>query len=114
MKSIDALEQFLQTHPEIEIFEVILHDLNGIHRGKWLPREQIHKLFQGGYKMPQSTCSLDSWGRDLQQLVKATGDTDGICTPHPQTLAVVPWASRPTAQIVVSMLSPDGQSDYPA
>ena len=41
MKPIEQLDQFLQTHPEIEIFEVILHDLNGIHRGKWLPREQI-------------------------------------------------------------------------
>tara|TARA_B110000902_G_scaffold84590_1_gene100431 strand:- start:533 stop:1891 length:1359 start_codon:yes stop_codon:yes gene_type:complete len=114
MESTDALEQFLQTHPEIEIFEVILHDLNGIHRGKWLPREQIYKLFEGGYKMPQSTCSLDSWGRDLEQLVAATGDTDGICKPHGETLAIVPWAARPTAQIIVSMLSPDGQSDYPA
>ena len=114
MESTDALEQFLQTHPEIEIFEVILHDLNGIHRGKWLPREQIYKLFKGGYKMPQSTCSLDSWGRDLEQLVAATGDTDGICKPHGETLAIVPWAARPTAQIIVSMLSPDGQSDYPA
>jgi len=114
MKPIEQLDQFLQTHPEVEIFEVILHDLNGIHRGKWLPREQIHKLFEGGYKMPQSTCSLDSWGRDLEELVAATGDTDGICTAHPETLAIVPWARRPTAQIVVSMLSPDGQTDYPA
>ena len=114
MKSTELLEQFLQVNPEIEIFEVILHDLNGIHRGKWLPREQIYKLFEGGYKMPQSTCSLDSWGRDLEQLVNETGDTDGICTPHPETLAVVPWADRPTAQIIVSMLSPDGESDYPA
>lgn len=114
MKPIELLEQFLQTHPEVEIFEVILHDLNGIHRGKWLPREQIYKLFEGGYKMPQSTCSLDIWGRDLEQLVAATGDTDGICIPHPETLALVPWADRPTAQIIVSMLSPDGQSNYPA
>ena len=114
MTSTEALEQFLQTHPEIEIFEVILHDLNGIHRGKWLPREQIYKLFEGGYKMPQSCCSLDSWGRDLEQLVAATGDTDGICKPHPETLAIVPWAARPTAQIIVSMLSADGQTDYPA
>ena len=78
------------------------------------PGSRSHKLFEGGYKMPQSTCSLDSWGRDLEQLVAATGDTDGICTAHPETLAIVPWAHRPTAQIIVSMLSPDGQSDYPA
>ncbi|MGB1807437.1 MAG: glutamine synthetase, partial [Porticoccaceae bacterium] len=92
------LEQFLQLHPQIEIFEVLLHDLNGVQRGKWLPREQIAKLFKGGYKMPQSSCSLDSWGRDLEELVAATGDTDGVCRPHISTLAPVPWADRPTAQ----------------
>jgi len=114
MRSTKLLDAFLQDHPEVEMFEVILHDLNGIHRGKWLPCEQIYKLFEGGYKMPQSTCSLDTWGRDVEQLVAETGDTDGICVPHPETLAMVPWAERPTAQIIVSMLSPDGESDYPA
>ncbi|MDG1164885.1 MAG: glutamine synthetase, partial [Porticoccaceae bacterium] len=72
---MDQLEQFLQQHPDIEIFEVLLHDLNGIQRGKWLPRKHITKLFNGGYKMPQTTCSLDSWGRDLEELITATGDT---------------------------------------
>ena len=54
MSQAQQLEAFLHSNPEIEIFEVILHDLNGIQRGKWLPREQIGKLFKGGYKMPQS------------------------------------------------------------
>ena len=112
MDQRQQLEQFLQAHPDVEIFEVLLHDLNGIQRGKWLPREQISKLFDGGYKMPQSSCSLDSWGRDLEELVKATGDTDGICIPHIETLALVPWADRPTAQIIVSMGSFTGDQPY--
>ena len=90
MIQAQQLEAFLHSNPEIEIFEVILHDLNGIQRGKWLPREQIDKLFKGGYKMPQSSCSLDSWGRDLEVLVAETGDTDGVCMPHAETLAPVP------------------------
>ena len=106
------LEQFLQLHPDIEIFEVLLHDLNGTQRGKWLPREQIDKLFKGGYKMPQTSCSLDSWGRDLEELVTATGDKDGVCRPHAGTLAPVPWADRPTGQIIVSMGDFTGETPY--
>ena len=52
MTPISILEQFLQENPDIEMFEVLLHDLNGVQRGKWLPRDKIHKLFTGGYKMP--------------------------------------------------------------
>jgi glutamine synthetase len=113
MSQVKQLESFLHSNPEIEIFEVILHDLNGIQRGKWLPREQIGKLFKGGYKMPQSSCSLDSWGRDLEVLVAETGDTDGVCMPHAETLALVPWAERPTGQIVVSMGDFSGDNHYP-
>ncbi|MDP6198823.1 MAG: glutamine synthetase, partial [Porticoccaceae bacterium] len=106
------LDQFLLDHSDIEIFEVILHDLNGNHRGKWLPREQIGKLFDGGYKMPQTACSLDSWGRDIEELISETGDTDGVCTPHADTLCRVPWADRPTAQVIVSMGSFNGDKPY--
>ena len=112
MAQRQTLDQFLQDNPDIEIFEIILHDLNGIHRGKWLPREQIAKVFEGGYKMPQNTCSLDTWGRDLDELVQESGDADGVCTAHPETLARVPWADKPTAQVIVSMGSFGGDQPY--
>ena len=112
MAQPQTLDQFLQDNPDIEIFEVILHDLNGIHRGKWLPREQIVKVFNGGYKMPQNTCSLDAWGRDLEELVQESGDADGVCTADPETLARVPWADKPTAQVIVSMGSFGGDEPY--
>jgi glutamine synthetase len=112
MAQPQTLDQFLQDNPDIEIFEVILHDLNGIHRGKWLPREQIAKVFNGGYKMPQNTCSLDAWGRDLEELVQESGDADGVCTADPETLARVPWADKPTAQVIVSMGSFGGDEPY--
>ena len=112
MAQRQILDQFLQDNPDIEIFEIILHDLNGIHRGKWLTREQIAKVFEGGYKMPQSTCSLDAWGRDLDELVQESGDADGVCTAHPETLARVPWADKPTAQVIVSMGSFGGDQPY--
>ena len=112
MKDLDVIEKFLKDHPEVEMFEVILHDLNGYHRGKWLPRSQIKKVFKGGFKMPQNVCSLDCWGRDLPALVEETGDADGVCTPVVDTLALVPWADRPTAQVVVTMGGYGGDKPY--
>jgi glutamine synthetase len=112
MTPISILEQFLQDNPDIEMFEVLLHDLNGVQRGKWLPRDKIHKVFTGGYKMPLSSCSLDCWGRDQEELIAATGDADGICVPHPETLARVPWADKATAQIIVSMANETGDLPY--
>ena len=112
MTASETLDQFLHDNPDIEMFEVLLHDLNGIQRGKWLPRDQIAKVFKGDYKMPQTTCSLDCWGRDLEELVLQTGDADGVCTAHPTTLARVPWADKPTAQVIISMGSFDGSEPY--
>ena len=112
MVSDTKLDQFLQDNPDIEIFEIILHDLNGNQRGKWLPRSQIAKVFDGGFKMPLSVCSLDCWGRDQDELGQETGDTDGICKAHPETLARVPWADKPTAQIIVSMGNEAGDGPF--
>jgi len=112
------LQSLLQEHPEIEVFEVILHDFAGNHRGKWVPRDQIEKLFNGDFKMPKSVVSVDAWGRDVQELIEATGDSDGICIADPATLALVPWAERPTAQVVMQMSSASHSSEpltpYPA
>ena len=112
MTPILQLDQFLTDNPDIEMFEVLLHDLNGVQRGKWLPRDKINKVFSGGYKMPLSSCALDCWGRDQEELIAATGDADGICVPHPETLAVVPWADKKTAQIIVSMSNETGDLPY--
>ena len=112
MPPILQLDQFLTDNPDIEMFEVLLHDLNGVQRGKWLPRDKINKVFSGGYKMPLSSCALDCWGRDQEELIAATGDADGICVPHPETLAVVPWADKKTAQIIVSMANETGDFPY--
>ena len=82
MKSCDSIDKFLKEHPQVEKFEILLHDLNGVQRGKWLPRSKIKSLFEGKVKMPMSSCSLDCWGRDLEEIVIETGDADGICEPN--------------------------------
>jgi glutamine synthetase len=102
------LEDFLDENPDIELFEVILPDLAGGFRGKWVTRDKIQKVMEGGLKLPVNTLAFDVWGRDVDALVFESGDGDGLCIADIRTLARTPWAARPTGQVLISMVEADG------
>ena len=104
----DSLQAFLSKHPEIEIFEVILPDVCGGLRGKWVTRDKIHKVIAGELKLPLSALAFDVWGRDGEAWVFESGDGDGFCEADIDTLVPVPWLDRSTAQLIVSMREIDG------
>ena len=103
------LNDFLSDHPDIDLFEVLLPDLNGNLRGKWLSRDHIHKVFDGGIKMPLTTLGFDVWGRDPESWVFDDGDRDGICVAERRSLVPIPWLSKPTAQILMSLRTESGK-----
>lgn len=105
---LEKLQRFLDAHPDIEVFEVILPDINGGLRGKWLPRAKIEKAFSGGLKLPLTTLGFDVWGRDVESWVFESGDADGICEADVRTLAPVPWLERPTGQVLLSLRQVSG------
>lgn len=107
--SADALQRFLDKHPDIEIFEVILPDIGGGLRGKWVTRDKIHKVFAGQFKLPVSALALDVWGRDAEKWVFDHGDGDGFCDAEIRTLVPAPWLDRPAGQLLVSMRELGGQ-----
>jgi len=98
-----GLDAFLRAHPGLEVFEVLLPDINGQLRGKWVSRENLAKVFDGGFKLPVSTVAFDIWGRDIGATVFDDGDADGVCLANAETLAPVPWLARPTGQVLMSM-----------
>ena len=102
-EELKQLNAFLEEYPDIELFEVILPDLNGKLRGKWLPRAKIETAFAGGLKLPLTTLAFDVWGRDVESWVFDNGDVDGICEADARTLARVPWLERPTGQVLLSL-----------
>ncbi len=104
----EKLHAFLDQHPDIEVFEVMLMDLCGGLRGKWVTRDKIGKVMDGGLKMPLSTLAFDVWGRDAEEWVFDSGDGDGWCAPDQRTLAPAPWQQRPTGQVLMSMNNIDG------
>ena len=96
---------FLAKHPDLVKVEILLPRFCGPLMGKWLPANMLPKLADGAVRLPRSTAALDIWGDDVPAVGIAIekGDPDGICLPVPGSLAIVPWASEPTAQVLVTM-----------
>jgi glutamine synthetase len=106
--SLEA-DWFLRANPQITTIEALLPDCNGVMRGKWLPRHKLGKIFDGELKLPKTALSLDIWGRDVQELVFAAGDADGICRPVEGSLLPTPWSTGGQhGQVMLSMFEADG------
>ncbi|MDQ0419715.1 glutamine synthetase [Peteryoungia aggregata LMG 23059] len=110
----EEAREFFAANPDIEVLEAFVIDVNGVPRGKWIPRERAIDVLTKGMAMPRSVYALDVWGRDVNAagLAEGTGDPDGICFPVPGTLSRVTWLSRPTAQVLLQMYTPEGESFY--
>ncbi len=107
----DELSAYLARHGAPEIVEVLLPDTHGVLRGKWLPGPAAGKIWSDGVAIPLSIFGLDIWGREVEEtgIHIETGDRDGLCRPVPGTLTPVPWAPRPSAQVLITMHEPDGR-----
>lgn len=92
--------RFLADDPRVDVLEVLLVDLNGVLRGKWIPRDKFDAALSGKLKMPLTAVTPDVWGRDVPELCSHTGDGDGIIVPTLRTLSRIPWLRRPTAQVL--------------
>ncbi len=113
VRSPTAAEAFFEANPDIEVLEAFVIDVNGVPRGKWIPRERALEVLVKGMAMPRSVYALDVWGRDVNAagLAEGTGDPDGLCMPVPGTLSRVNWLNRATAQVMLDMRNVDG-SDF--
>lgn len=109
---IETARKFLADNPDIEVIEVLLIDLNGVHRGKWLPRHKLESVFSGELRLALTGVTTDIWGRDVPELCSKTGDGDGICVPTVRTLKRLPWLSRPTAQVYLHLTHQDRPWGY--
>ena len=102
---------FVEAHPDLEAVEFLIVDPNGVMRGKWAPADALKKAFQEGVNFPMSLHGLDVWGREVTEtgLHIETGDQDGYCRATRGTLAIVPWAKRKTAQVLLQTFTPEGE-----
>ncbi len=93
----------------IDDIECIIPDQAGVARGKLMPREK----FFGGNPMtlPASMFTQTITGEypeEEEAFIEGMADSDLIFRPDYSTLAIVPWASDPTAQVIHDAFHKDG------
>jgi glutamine synthetase len=103
-------QSFLDAHPEIGAFDIVLHDSNGIGRGKIIRRHELMALYTSGRHMPISILGLDICGEDVDEtgLIWDTGDQDLRAWPIPGTLAPLHGTTPPRGEVLMSLYSLEG------
>jgi glutamine synthetase len=106
----DEAEAFLAAHPEVEAIDILLHDSNGIGRGKIIRRHELEALYRGGRHLPISILGLDVVGEDVHEtgLIWDAGDADMRAWPVPGTLAALHGTSPARAEVFLSQHHLDG------
>lgn len=108
--SVIEAETFLEAHPEIEAFDIILHDSNGIGRGKIIRRHELLSIYKSGRHMPISILGLDICGEDVHEtgLIWDQGDGDRRAWPIPGTLVPLAGTNPPRGEVFLSLYNLDG------
>jgi glutamine synthetase len=103
-------EAFLAAHPEIEAIDIVLHDANGIGRGKIIRRHELLSLFRSGRHLPISILGLDICGEDVHEtgLIWDQGDGDRRGWPIPGTLVPLHGTNPPRGEVLMSVYELDG------
>lgn len=103
-------EAFLAAHPEIEAFDIVLHDANGIGRGKIIRRHELSGFYKSGRHLPISILGLDICGEDVHEtgLIWDQGDGDLRAWPIPGTLKPLHNTQPPRGEVFMSMYDLEG------
>ena len=101
----DEPRRFLEKYPDTRQLELLQPDMLGILRGKRLGRDEFGKPFTSGLNFCGATVLLDAKGLTFDRIDNGgrDGDPDAISTAVPGSLAPVPWAHVPTAQVLLAM-----------
>lgn len=109
--TVAEAEAFLQKHPEIEAFDIVLHDSNGVGRGKIIRRNELIPFYTSGRHMPVSVMGLDICGEDVDEtgLVWDQGDNDLKAWPIAGSIIPLHNTTPPRGEILMSMYDLDGK-----
>jgi glutamine synthetase len=104
-------EAFLAANPLIQAFDIVLHDANGIGRGKIIRRHELLRFYKGGRHLPISILGLDICGEDVHEtgLIWDQGDGDLLAWPIPGTLKSLHNTTPPRGEVFMSMYDLNGK-----
>jgi len=109
--TIEEAREFLEAHPGIEAIDIVLHDANGIGRGKIIRRHELEAFYEAGRHLPISLLALDIVGEDVDEtgLIWDHGDNDLRAWPIPGTLKALHGTTPPRGEVFMSMYELDGR-----
>jgi len=99
----------------IDEVECLIPDMNGMMRGKIVPREDfIHAVAGHGLRLPETILVQAVTGDTVNDTqVAAEIDSDIRVIPDVRTVRLVPWYEEPTAQVICDAWFADGRPvDY--
>ncbi len=93
----------------IDEVECIVPDMNGMMRGKIVPREDFIRIIEDGVRLPEFVFfqAVTGDGAEDSEVVNPL-DRDVRCVPDLSTLRIVPWYEEPTAQVICDCFFADG------
>ncbi|WP_110687530.1 glutamine synthetase family protein [Salinicola aestuarinus] len=115
MSDPDRLQEasdFLQCHPEVQSVDLLISDINGVLRGKRVPRDNVLGVLSSRMRLPASVFALDICGNTIEEtgLGLESGDGDRPCLPIAGTLVTTPWARHANqAQMLMTMVEENGE-----
>ncbi len=114
MSGSDQLSRLLSHFPETRYVDAYYPDLSCVFRGKRYPIEQAEKIFNSGMMSPGGGFLLAVTGEcmDPEGMGFSDGDPDEVGKPVTGTLVNSPWTQVPTAQVMLTMQSLDGEPYY--
>jgi glutamine synthetase len=103
-----AIADWLKKNKITEV-ECLVPDIMGNARGKFVPVAQF--LEQGEARLPEAVLIQSVTGEYCDQHWDFVEPTDGdmILKPDPASIRLVPWAKKPSAQIIHDCYTMDGQ-----
>ncbi len=106
----DEVDRFTSYYPDARSVDLVVYDLHGTPRGKRIRIQDLAGVYAGGMAFSGSVFGLDPTGHVIEGtgLGLESGDPDHLCRPIPGSLALVPWQSRPLAQVQLTMFERDG------
>ena len=92
--------------------ECLVPDLTGVARGKILPREKF--TAERAMRLPEAVLGVTVTGESPEENegydeVFGFTDKDMVLIPDPTTVRLVPWATDPTAQVIMDCFFHDGK-----
>ncbi|MDA0680382.1 MAG: glutamine synthetase family protein [Proteobacteria bacterium] len=105
------LQKFLKKHPDTGVIELLIADVTGALRGKRIRNNDFAKTFKNGFYMPGAAVLLDTIGGDIKgsPWSSTDGDPDVNAIVVPGSLTPIPWAQKPSAQVMFRFFTHDGE-----